>query len=39
MGVREHLNTVLEDLPDDLVSEVRDFAEFLQHKQRQKQVS
>ncbi len=39
MGVREHLNTVLEDLPDDLVSQVRDFAEFLQYKQRQKQVS
>ncbi len=33
MGVREHLTAVLEDLSDDLVAEVRDFAEFLQQKQ------
>lgn len=39
MGVREHLAVVLENLSDDLVTEVRDFAEFLQQKQQQKQVS
>lgn len=39
MGVREHLTIVLDDLSDDLVSEVRDFAEFLQQRQQQKQVS
>lgn len=38
MGVREHLAAVLDNLSDDLVAEVRDFAEFLQQKQ-QKQVS
>jgi hypothetical protein len=38
MGVREHLATVLDSLSDDLVIEVRDFAEFLQQRQ-QKQVS
>ena len=38
MGVREHLTAVLDNLSDDLVAEVRDFAEFLQQKQ-QKQVS
>lgn len=38
MGVREHLTAVLDNLPDDLVAEVRDFAEFLQQRQ-QKQVS
>lgn len=38
MGVREHLAVVLDNLSDDLVAEVRDFAEFLQQKQ-QKQVS
>ena len=30
MGVKEHLNA----LPDNLVSEVRDFAEFLQQRQQ-----
>ncbi|MCT7954308.1 DUF2281 domain-containing protein [Laspinema palackyanum] len=39
MGVREHLRTVLDNLSDDLVDEVCDFAEFLQQKQSQKQVS
>jgi hypothetical protein len=39
MGVREHLAAVLDNLSDDLVAEVRDFAEFLQQKQQQKQVS
>ena len=39
MGVREHLITVLDNLSDDLVAEVRDFAEFLQQRQQQKQVS
>lgn len=38
MGVREHLTTVLDNLSDDLVAEVRDFAESLQQRQ-QKQVS
>ncbi|EDX77352.1 hypothetical protein MC7420_489 [Coleofasciculus chthonoplastes PCC 7420] len=38
MGVREHLAAVLDNLSDDLVAEVRDFAEFLQQRQ-QKQVS
>ncbi|MCT7972935.1 hypothetical protein [Laspinema olomoucense] len=33
MGVREHLTAVLDNLSDDLVAEVCDFAEFLQHKQ------
>ncbi|MGL5058826.1 MAG: hypothetical protein ACRC62_02500 [Microcoleus sp.] len=35
MGVREQLMVVLDNLSDDLVAEVRDFAEFLQHKQEQ----
>ncbi|MCT7959080.1 DUF2281 domain-containing protein [Laspinema sp. D1] len=39
MGVREHLTAVLDNLSDDLVAEVRDFAEFLQQKQQQNQVS
>lgn len=39
MGIREHLTAVLDNLSDDLVAEVRDFAEFLQQKQQQKQVS
>lgn len=34
MGVKEHLNALLETLPDNLVVEVRDFAEFLQQKQQ-----
>jgi hypothetical protein len=37
MGVREHLTAVLDNLSDDLVAEVRDFAEILQQKQQQKQ--
>jgi len=37
MEVREHLTAVLDNLSDDLVAEVRDFAEFLQQKQQQKQ--
>lgn len=36
MGVREHLGVVLDNLSEDLLAEVRDFAEFLQQKQRQK---
>ena len=39
MGVREHLTTVLDNLSDDLIAEVRDFAEFLQQRQQQKQLS
>jgi hypothetical protein len=37
IGFREHLAAVLDNLSDDLVAEVRDFAEFLQQKQQQKQ--
>ncbi|MGL6282908.1 MAG: DUF2281 domain-containing protein [Microcoleaceae cyanobacterium] len=33
MGAKEHLNALLETLPDNLISQVRDFAEFLQQKQ------
>jgi len=33
MGVKEHLNALLETLPDNLVLQVRDFAEFLQQRQ------
>ena len=38
MEVREHLAAVVDNLSDDLVVEVRDFAEFLQQRQ-QKQIS
>lgn len=34
MEVRAHLSAVLDNLSDDLVAEVRDFAEFLQQKQK-----
>jgi len=34
MGVKEHLNALLETLPDNLVLQVRDFAEFLQQRQQ-----
>lgn len=37
MEIREHLAAVLDNLSDDLVTEVHDFAEFLQQKQQQKQ--
>ncbi|MDV3002470.1 MAG: hypothetical protein N5P05_004125 (plasmid) [Chroococcopsis gigantea SAG 12.99] len=33
MGVREHLETVLDSLPEEKLAEVRDFAESLQQKQ------
>jgi hypothetical protein len=33
MGVKEHLNALLETLPDNLVLQVRDFAEFLQQRE------
>ncbi len=39
MGVREHLAAVIDNLSDDVVAEVRDFAKFFQQKQQQKQVS
>lgn len=39
MGVREHLAAVIDNLSDEVVAEVRDFAKFLQQKQQQKQVS
>jgi hypothetical protein len=34
MAVKEHLNALLETLPDNLVLQVRDFAEFLQQRQQ-----
>jgi hypothetical protein len=34
MEVREHLTVVLDNLSDDLVAKVRDFAEFLQQRQQ-----
>ncbi|MBE9120947.1 DUF2281 domain-containing protein [Tychonema sp. LEGE 07199] len=34
MGIREHLLSVLNNLPDELVAEVCDFAEFLREKQQ-----
>jgi len=34
MGVREHLETILENLPEEKLAEVRDFAEFLQQRQK-----
>jgi hypothetical protein len=34
MGIGEHLLSVLNNLPDELVAEVCDFAEFLQEKQQ-----
>jgi len=34
MGVRERLQSVLDNLSDELVAEVCDFAEFLQEKQQ-----
>ncbi|HAX74309.1 MAG TPA: hypothetical protein DCY88_00340 [Cyanobacteria bacterium UBA11372] len=38
MGVREHLTAIIDSLSDDLVAEVRDFAEFLQQRKQPKQV-
>jgi hypothetical protein len=38
MGARGHLATIVEDLPEELVAEVRDFAEFLAQKQQIRQV-
>lgn len=35
MGAKRHLASILEDLPEELIAEIRDFAEFLQQKQRQ----
>ncbi|MDV3002759.1 MAG: hypothetical protein N5P05_004414 (plasmid) [Chroococcopsis gigantea SAG 12.99] len=34
MGVREYLETILDNLPEEKLAEVRDFAEFLQQKQK-----
>ena len=39
MGVKAYLNVVLEQLSEDLLAEVSDFAEFLQQKQQQKRVA
>jgi Protein of unknown function (DUF2281) len=39
MGVKAHLNVVLEQLSEDLLAEVSDFAEFLQQKQQQKRIA
>lgn len=36
MGVKAHLLAVLDNLPEESLAEVRDFAEFLQQKQQQK---
>ncbi|MBW4583070.1 MAG: DUF2281 domain-containing protein [Tildeniella nuda ZEHNDER 1965/U140] len=38
-GIRGQLTAALNELPDDLVAEVRDFAEFLRQKQQKKVVS
>lgn len=38
VGARTHLLSVLDDLPENLVQEVADFAEFLRQKQGQTQV-
>jgi N-acetylglucosamine-6-phosphate deacetylase len=37
LGTRGHLATIVADLPEELVAEVRDFAEFLAQKQLKKQ--
>ncbi|XHX79814.1 MAG: DUF2281 domain-containing protein [Stenomitos frigidus ULC029] len=38
-GIRGQLTAALNELPEDLVAEVRDFAEFLRQKQQKKVVS
>lgn len=35
IAIRDNLNTVLDKLSDDLIAEVKDFAEFLYQKQKQ----
>lgn len=39
VGVRARLLAVLDDLSEDLLEEVQDFAEFLRQKQRQKEMT
>lgn len=39
VGVRAQLLSVLDDLSEDLLAEVRDFAEFLRQKQQQKRIT
>lgn len=39
VGVRTHLLSVLDDLSEDLLVEVRDFAEFLSQKKQQKRIT
>lgn len=39
MGVKGHLLAILDHLSEEKLSEVRDFAEFLQQKQQQKEVT
>ncbi|GFE71739.1 hypothetical protein [Chroococcus sp. FPU101] len=34
MGVREYLETILDNLPEEKLVEIRDFAEFLQQRQK-----
>ncbi|MBD2075085.1 DUF2281 domain-containing protein [Phormidium sp. FACHB-592] len=38
-GIRGQLTAALNELPEDLIAEVRDFAEFLRQKQQKKVVS
>ncbi len=38
VGPKTHLLTVVADLPEYMVTEVIDFAEFLRHKQRRKEL-
>jgi len=38
MSARGHLASIVEDLPEELIAEVRDFAEFLQQKRQRQQV-
>lgn len=37
MGARGQLALIVEDLPEELIAEVRDFAEFLQQKRQRQQ--
>jgi Protein of unknown function (DUF2281) len=38
VGIKAHLLAIIDELSDDLLAEVRDFAELLQQKQSQKKV-
>lgn len=39
VGVRAQLLSVLDDLPEDLLAEVKNFADFLRQKQQQKRIT